>query len=255
MNIINKLITGKNIVKTFGSGTEQAKALNGVSAEIEKGEFVAVMGPSGSGKSTLLFALSGMDEITGGSVKFGDTELSKLRKNDLADVRRKKMGFIFQQPTMLKNLNLLDNIILPAVQDGKKDTAGLTQKAKSLMKKTGIDGLESRDTTEVSGGQLQRAGICRALMNSPEILFADEPTGSLNSKSAEEIMGLLVDINKEGTAILLVTHDAKVAARADRIMFTKDGNIVSELLLHKFTGKDMGTRTEKVLAQMAVVGI
>ncbi|MBA9086815.1 putative ABC transport system ATP-binding protein [Fontibacillus solani] len=252
---MNSIITGKNIVKIFGKGNEQVKALNEVNVEITEGEFVAVMGPSGSGKSTLLFALSGMDEITGGSVKFGDTELSELRENALADVRRTKMGFVFQQPTMLKNLNLLDNIILPAAHGGKKDTAKLTQKAKALMKKTGIAGLESRDTTEVSGGQLQRAGICRALMNAPEILFADEPTGALNSKSAEEIMGLLVDINKEGTAILLVTHDAKVAARADRVLFTKDGNIVFELPLQKFSGRDMEARGEKVLAGMATVGI
>ena len=252
---MNRMITGENIVKIFGKGNEQFRALDGANVEIAKGEFVAVMGPSGSGKSTLLFALSGMDEITSGSVKFGDTELSKLPENGLADIRRTKMGFVFQQPTMLKNLNLLDNIILPSTQNSKKDTTKLTQKAKSLMKKTGIDGLESRDISEVSGGQLQRAGICRALMNAPEILFADEPTGALNSKSAEEIMELLVDINKEGTAILLVTHDAKVAAMADRVLFTKDGNIVLELPLQKFSGEDTEERGEKILAGMAAVGI
>lgn len=252
---MNSIIIGKNIVKIFGKGNEEIKALNEVNVEIAKGEFVAVMGPSGSGKSTLLFALSGMDDITGGSVKFDDMELSKLRENTLADIRRKKMGFIFQQPTMLKNLNLLDNIILPATYKGKKDTMKVTRKAKELMKKTGISELESRDTTEVSGGQLQRAGICRALMNEPEILFADEPTGALNSRSAEEIMELLVDINKEGTAILLVTHDSKVAARADRILFTKDGNIVSELSLQKFSDKDIDLRGKKVLAGMEAVGI
>ncbi len=250
---MNRIITGKNIVKIFNEGKEQVRALNEVNLEIMKGEFVAIMGPSGSGKSTLLFALSGMDEITGGSVKFGDTELSELSANALADVRRTKMGFVFQQPTMLKNLNLLDNIILHAAHGGKKDTAKLTQKAKALMKKTGITGLESRDTTEVSGGQLQRAGICRALMNQPEILFADEPTGALNSKSAEEIMRLLIDINKEGTTILLVTHDVKVAARADRILFTKDGNIVSELLLQKFSDRDLKAREEKILAEIAAL--
>lgn len=252
---MNHIITGKNITKIFGNGNEQSKVLNDVNVEIAEGEFVAVMGPSGSGKSTLLFALSGMDEITSGSVKFGDTELSNLRENTLADLRRKKMGFVFQQPTMLKNLNLLDNILLPATQEGKKHTAKLTQKAKALMKKTGLAGLENRDITEVSGGQLQRAGICRALMNTPEILFADEPTGALNSKSAEEIMSLLVDINKEGTAILLVTHDAKVAARADRVLFAKDGNIVSELPLQKFDDKDTQERGETVLAGMAALGI
>lgn len=252
---MNSIIIGKDIVKIFGKGNEEIKALNEVKVEIAKGEFVAVMGPSGSGKSTLLFALSGMDDITGGSVKFDDMELSKLRENTLADVRRRKMGFVFQQPTMLKNLNILDNIILPAEYKGKKDSRKLTQKAKELMKKTGISGLENRDTTEVSGGQLQRAGICRALMNNPEILFADEPTGALNSRSAEEIMELLVDINKEGTAILLVTHDSKVAARADRILFTKDGNIVSELSLQNFSDKDIDLRGKKVLAGMAAVGI
>ncbi|WP_326513254.1 ABC transporter ATP-binding protein [Clostridium intestinale] len=252
---MNSIIVGKDIVKIFGKGGEEIKALNEVNVEIAKGEFVAVMGPSGSGKSTLLFALSGMDDITGGSVKFDDIELSKLRENTLADVRRRKMGFVFQQPTMLKNLNILDNIILPAEYKGKKDSRKLTQKAKELMKKTGISGLENRDTTEVSGGQLQRAGICRALMNDPEILLADEPTGALNSRSAEEIMELLVDINKEGTAILLVTHDSKVAARADRILFTKDGNIVSELSLQNFSDKDIDLRGKKVLAGMAAVGI
>ncbi|QLY81290.1 ABC transporter ATP-binding protein [Clostridium intestinale] len=252
---MNSIIIGKNIVKVFGKGSEEIKALNEVNVEIAKGEFVAVMGPSGSGKSTLLFTLSGMDDITAGSVKFDDMELSKLQENTLADIRRRKMGFIFQQPTMLKNLNLLDNIILPATYKGKKDSRKLTQKAKELMKKTGISGLESRDTKEVSGGQLQRAGICRALMNEPDILFADEPTGALNSRSAEEIMELLVDINKEGTAILLVTHDSKVAARADRILFTKDGNIVSELSLQKFSDKDIDLRGKKVLAGMEAVGI
>lgn len=252
---MENIVTGKNIIKTFGRGIEQAKVLDRVNIEIKKGEFVAVMGPSGSGKSTLLFALSGMDDISDGSVKFGDTELSKLREDELADVRRMKMGFIFQQPTMLKNLNLLDNIILPATRNGKKDTVVLTQRAKALMQKTGIDGLENRATTEVSGGQLQRAGICRALINAPEILFADEPTGALNSKSAEEIMELLVGINREGTSILLVTHDAKIAAHANRILFTKDGNIVAELSLQKFSEKDMGARIEKVLTQMAAVGI
>ncbi len=252
---MENIVIGKNIVKVYGNGVEQTKALNTVDIKIKKGEFVAVMGPSGSGKSTLLFALSGMDDISGGSVKFGDTELSKLRENELADVRRTKMGFIFQQPTMLKNLNLLDNILLPAIGEGRKDTAILGQRAKVLMKRTGINGLENRDVTEVSGGQLQRAGICRALINAPEILFADEPTGALNSKSAEEIMGLLVGINREGTSILLVTHDAKIAACADRILFMKDGKIDSELLLQKLGGKETGVRTEKILRQMATVGI
>jgi putative ABC transport system ATP-binding protein len=254
---MKNIITGTRIVKMFGKGNEQAKVkvLDEVNVAIAKGEFVAVMGPSGSGKSTLLFALSGMDEISSGSVQFGDTKLSQLSENALADLRRTRMGFVFQQPTMLRNLTILDNIILPAAQEGRRDTAMLVQKAQALMTKTGIAGLENRDITEVSGGELQRTGICRALLNAPEILFADEPTGALNSKTAEEIMALLVDINKSGTAILLVTHDAKVAARADRVLFTKDGRIVSELPLAKFSSTDLEKRGEKVLTEMAAVGI
>lgn len=252
---MNTIITGRNIVKTFGTGADQVNVLEGVNAEIEKGEFVAVMGPSGSGKSTLLFALSGMDSVTSGTVMFGDTELSKLNENERADVRRTRMGFIFQQPTMLKNLNLLDNIILPAARGGKKDTVKLTQKAKSMMKKTGIDGLECRDITAVSGGQLQRAGICRALISDPKIVFADEPTGSLNSKSSDEIMALFSEIHQSGTAILLVTHDAKVAARAQRVLFMQDGKIVGSLALPEASSGNFAWKTEKILSEMKCLHI
>ncbi|MDR1213091.1 MAG: ABC transporter ATP-binding protein [Propionibacteriaceae bacterium] len=248
------IIAGTDIVKAFGLGEERTKALAGVDVAIGAGEFVAVMGPSGSGKSTLLFALSGLDTVTSGSVRFDGVELSELNEKQLADTRRTKMGFVFQQPTMLKNLNLLDNIILPAAQDRRK-TDALVAEARALMEKTGIAGLEARAVTEVSGGQLQRAGICRALMNKPPVLFADEPTGALDSKSAEEILNLLVEINRDGTAILLVTHDAKVAARADRVLFTKDGRLVSDLPLGFSDGADLAAREEKVFARMADVGL
>lgn len=260
---MEKIITAKGIVKKFDKN--EANVLNGVDVDISGSEFVALMGPSGSGKSTLLFALSGMDDITEGSVKFDGVELSSLGENELADIRRTRMGFVFQQPTMLKNLNLLDNIILPAMPGKKQKAREVTAKAKALMNKTGIGGLEQRDTTEVSGGQLQRAGICRALINSPRILFADEPTGALNSKSADEIMALLTAINREGTAILLVTHDAKVAARADRILFTKDGSITHEMRFEenrgngmrseKYHRQEMEARVDKVVRQMTAIGI
>lgn len=252
---MEKIITGKNIVKTYGKGEEKNNALDGVDIEISRDEFTAVMGPSGCGKSSLLFALSGTDDINNGSVKMDGVELSKLKEKKLADIRRTKMGFVFQQPTMLKNLNLLDNIILPSLQQGKKSDANIIERAKTLMKKTGIAGLESRNTTEVSGGQLQRAGICRALMGTPEIVFADEPTGALNSKAAEGIMALISEINDKGTAVLLVTHDAKVAARADRILFMKDGRIVAELKFDKFKAHDLENRAEKVMLQMKNIEI
>ena len=252
---MKKIIEGRSIVKVFGKGEEKSTALNGVDVDITQGEFIAIMGASGSGKSTLLFSLSGMDNISDGSVKFCDIDLSQRNESELADLRRTRMGFVFQQPTMLRNLNLLDNIILPAMQGSKVIKCEIIQKAKKLMIETGISGLEKRDITEVSGGQLQRAGICRALINSPEILFADEPTGALNSKSANEIMELFSDINKDGTAILLVTHDPKVAARADRVLLTKDGKIISDIFLDKSSGENFDARVNIIIKQMAVIGI
>jgi putative ABC transport system ATP-binding protein len=252
---MKKIINGENIVKSFGEGDEQRNVLEGVYVEINEGEFVAVMGPSGSGKSTLLFAISGIDGVDGGKIVFDGKDLSAVGENELSDIRRTKMGFIFQQPTMLKNLNILDNIILPSMRGNGKNTAKISEKARALMKRVGIAELETRDITQVSGGQLQRAGICRALMSSPKIIFGDEPTGALNSKSAHEIMDIFSEINADGTAIMLVTHDSKVAARTERILFMGDGKIVSELKLPKFDGTDIDHRVEEVTAKMLEIGI
>jgi putative ABC transport system ATP-binding protein len=242
-------------VKSFGVDHEQRNVLDGVSVDINEGEFVAVMGPSGSGKSTLMFALSGMDSVDGGKVVFDGMDLTEVGEKELSEIRRIKMGFIFQQPTMLKNLNILDNIILPSMRNNRKNAPKISEKARMLMQRVGIGELEKRDITQVSGGQLQRAGICRALMNNPKIIFGDEPTGALNSKSSEEIMDIFSDINSDGTALMLVTHDAKVAALTDRIMFMRDGKIVSELKLPKFNGKDIEDRVNEVTVKMREVGI
>ncbi len=228
---MKNIVSCDKISKSYGFGNEKNKVLDNISIEIKEGEFTAIMGPSGSGKSTLLFALSGMDDVDSGYVVFDGANLSELSENARADMRRLKMGFVFQQPTLLKNLNIIDNIILPSMRDNKRHNKELVKKAKELMKKTGISELESRDTTQVSGGQLQRAGICRALMNNPKIIFADEPTGALNSQSAQEIMDILRKINAEGTAMLIVTHDANIAAQAKRVIFMRDGKIACEILL------------------------
>ncbi|WP_169089744.1 ABC transporter ATP-binding protein [Paenibacillus sp. PL91] len=252
---MEKILICDRIVKSFGEGDEKRNVLDGVSVEINEGEFVAVMGPSGSGKSTLMYALSGTDNVNGGKVVFGGKDLSAASENELSDIRRTVMGFVFQQPTMLKNLNILDNIILTSMRDNRKNAAKISEKARGLMKRVGIGELEERRITQVSGGQLQRAGICRALMNSPKIIFGDEPTGALNSVSAQEIMDIFSEINADGTAVMLVTHDAKVAARTERIMFMHDGKIVSELKLPKFDGADMDGRVEKVTVKMREIGI
>lgn len=252
---MKKIISAEGVAKSFGEGDERCQVLDGVSVDINEGEFVSVMGPSGSGKSTLMFALSGMDGIDGGKVAFDGQDLSALRETELADIRRTKMGFVFQRPTLLRNLNILDNIILPSMRGNRKSAAKITETARALMKKVGIAELEKRDITQVSGGQLQRADICRALMSNPRIIFGDEPTGALNSKSAEEIMNIFSEINADGTAVMLVTHDAKVAARTERIMFMRDGKIVSEMRLPKFSGTSIDDRTQEVTARMREIGI
>ncbi|HWI63874.1 MAG TPA: ABC transporter ATP-binding protein [Symbiobacteriaceae bacterium] len=252
---MKKIIIAEGIVKSFGEGEEKCQVLDGVSVEINEGEFISVMGPSGSGKSTLMYALSGMDGVDGGTVAFDGQDLSALKENELADIRRTKMGFVFQRPTLLRNLNILDNIILPSMRDNRKNAAKITDKARALMQKVGIAELEKRDITQVSGGQLQRADICRALMSNPRIIFGDEPTGALNSKSAEEIMNIFSEINAEGTAVMLVTHDAKVAARTERIMFMRDGKIVSEMRLPKFSGTGLEDRLAAVTAKTRELGV
>lgn len=252
---MNQLLCGKKIIKSFGKGSEKRNVLNGVNVEIKDGEFVSIMGPSGSGKSTLLYALSGMDTIDDGEVTFEDYKLSGLSNDALSDLRRNRMGFVFQQPTLLKNLNILDNIILPQMRNHHKDIKKLIEKAKILMKQMGIEDLEKREITQASGGQLQRAGICRALMNSPKIIFGDEPTGALNTKAAKEVMELFTQINEDGTTILLVTHDPNIAARTERVLFLCDGEIVSECKMTKFTRENLNIRADKIMQKMYSIGI
>lgn len=219
--------------------------LSSVSLEMEEGEMLAVMGPSGSGKSTLLYQAAGMDTPSGGRVWLKETEITGLDEDGKAALRLHRMGFVFQQMNMMANLNILDNILLPAVQANRsrgvrkrapgKSAGELAQEARALMEKLGLSGLEERRITQVSGGQLQRACICRSMMNSPEILFADEPTGALNQSAAKEVMEELTKLNREGTAILMVTHDSKVAGCCERILYLLDGRICGELRLGKMT--------------------
>ena len=222
-----KIIEVKDLCKTYITNKRQNNVLRNVSFSIDEGEMVAVMGPSGSGKSTLLYTVSGMDSMTAGEVIFSERNISKLKQNELAALRLDEMGFIFQQMYMLKNLSVLDNIILPARQS-KANTLSAKEKleyGKELMRKLGIIEIADNDINEVSGGQLQRACICRSMINKPKMIFADEPTGALNRQSSDEVMDELCKINAQGTTIMLVTHDAKVAARCSRVMYIVDGNI------------------------------
>lgn len=226
------IIEVKDLCKTYVVNKRQNNVLKNVSFKINEGEMVAIMGPSGSGKSTLLYSVSGMDRATSGEVLFAGKDITKLSEGELAEIRLDKMGFIFQQMYMMKNLTILDNIVLPAIES-KKD--GSTKKDKiargeELMRKLGIIDVADNDINEVSGGQLQRACICRSMMNSPEILFADEPTGALNRQSSQEVVEELSKLNKEGTTIMMVTHDSKVAAKCSRVLYIVDGRIEGEYI-------------------------
>ena len=220
----------KDLCKTYIVNKRQNNVLKNVNFTIGEGEMVAVMGPSGSGKSTLLYAVSGMDSLTAGEVNFCGRNIAGMGERELADLRLDEMGFIFQQMYMLKNLTILDNIILPATQSKKqreprRETA---RRGQDFMRKLGIIDIADNDINEVSGGQLQRACICRSMINNPKMIFADEPTGALNRTSSDEVMEELVKLNSEGTTIMLVTHDVKVAAKCTRVMYIVDGNIKGE---------------------------
>lgn len=226
--------------------------LRDVSFTVEEGEMVAVMGPSGSGKSTLLYLVSGMERASSGEIRLGDTEICSMSEEALARLRLSETGFVFQQMNMFLNLNLFDNILFPAVQLKKDRTAKkeAERRAQELMEKLSIGNLGARRITEVSGGQLQRACICRSMMNRPKILFADEPTGALNQGAAAEVMEELERIHREGTTILMVTHDCKVACRCSRILYLLDGKIEGELKLLGLSARERENRAGAWLAGM-----
>ena len=234
---MENILEVKDLCKTYIINKRQNNVLKNVNFNVKEGEMIAVMGPSGSGKSTLLYAVSGMDDITAGEVEFCGKRISELNAKELAGLRLDEMGFIFQQMYMLKNLTVLDNIILPACQSDKikENRKETVQRGQDLMRKLGIIEIADNDINEVSGGQLQRACICRSMMNRPKVIFADEPTGALNRTSSEEVVEELAKINNEGTTIMLVTHDVKVAAKCTRVMYIVDGNIAGEYNLGKYT--------------------
>jgi len=232
---MSNILEARSLNKKVELGKDnELHILKDVNLEIEEGEFVSVMGPSGSGKSTLLYNVSGMDRLTSGSVKLKGLEMGGLKEEELANIRLNNMGFVFQDINLLKNLSVIDNIMFPALISKDADKLKVKQKAKKLMEMTGIEKYADNNITQASGGQLQRAGICRALINDPDIIFGDEPTGALDSKSAAEIMSILADINKKGTTIMLVTHDAKVAAKSERVLYMVDGRIIAQKKMIKY---------------------
>ena len=237
----------------------KGEILHDISLSVGKGEMVAIMGPSGSGKSTLLYNISGMDTPTGGKVYLRDREITALSEDEKASLRLHRIGFVFQQMNMMENLNILDNILLPALQANKdrkglrRDKKELMNEAESLMDKLSIAGLGERRITQVSGGQLQRACICRSMINHPEIIFADEPTGALNKSATEEVMTALTALNRDGTTILMVTHDSRLASRCGRVLYLVDGQIYGEMTFEadeNISNKEREDKLNQWLAKM-----
>ena len=237
---MSTVLQAKGLCKTYIVNKHQNNVLKNIDLTVNEGEMVTIMGPSGSGKSTLLYCVSGMDRVTAGEVIFNGKDTTKLSAKELSSLRLEEMGFIFQQMYMMKNLSVLDNIILPAVESKNRTESRkqIEERGKALMHRLGIDEVCGNDINEVSGGQLQRACICRCMINSPKIIFADEPTGSLNRSSSDEVMKELLSLNKDGTTIMCVTHDTKVASKCSRVLYITDGNIVGEKELGSFSGDE-----------------
>jgi putative ABC transport system ATP-binding protein len=240
--VLDPVLHAHGLTKAFDGQT----VLRGVDLQVDEGEFISVMGPSGSGKSTLLYNISGMDTMTAGEVRFAGEELGSLSQKELARLRLTTMGFIFQHVYLLKNLCLLDNVVLPAYLAGLAPRDELNERALALMERVGVAELANRDVSEASGGQLQRIGICRALINEPRILLGDEPTGALDSTAAGEIMDILGELNDEGTTIMVVTHDPKVAARTSRVLYLVDGRIVGDRQQGRYLGTDLDQRHQEL---------
>jgi len=237
------MLKAVNIKKNFDLDKTKLQILKGIDINIQGGEFVTIMGKSGSGKSTLLNILSTLDTPSEGEVYFEDVKIDNLSDDDSSKLRRESFGFVFQLPKMVKNLSILDNILLPSLQY-KKDRKSAIEAATNLMQKIGIEGIANKKISQVSGGQLQRAGICRALINNPKILFADEPTGALDSGTTKDVLNLFSTFHKEGKTIVTVTHDINVAATSQRVLFMKDGLLIHDISL----GDDVNENLSKLKA-------
>lgn len=219
------IITTNKLCKTFSNGGVFQHVLKNLDIEIYNGDFTVIMGSSGAGKSTLLYALSGMDKPTLGEIKFFDKNIEKLTNDKLAVFRRNNCGFIFQQMFLLDNMSILDNILISGLLVSS-DRKAVTSRAKELLTQVGLEELTWRKfPAQLSGGEVQRAAIVRALINRPSVIFADEPTGSLNSTAGKAALDVLTEVNREGQNIIMVTHDLKSARRGNRILYLRDGVI------------------------------
>ena len=249
----NAILKTENLSKSFSNGGTMQHVLRNIDLELYEGDFTVIMGASGAGKSTLMYALSGMDTPTLGKISFGDTNISDLSQDGLAVFRREHCGFVFQQIYLIDGMNVMDNVLTAGLLVNK-DKKALVERAKELFAAVGIsEEDQSKFPTQISGGQAQRVGIVRALINSPEILFADEPTGALNSKTGLDVLDTLTKFNEHGQSVVMVTHDIRSARRGNRILYLKDGVILGECDLGKYSHGDTA-RHEKLSAFLKDMG-
>jgi len=241
----DKIISAKNLVKSFGSGNTKQVIINNLDLDIYANDFTVIMGSSGAGKSTLMYLLSGMDKTTSGNIIFNNKNICKMNNDELAIFRRRSCGFVFQQIYMLDKMSLMDNVLTAGllVSKNKKE---IVNRARELFSNVNIpEVIYKKNMNQVSGGECQRAGIVRAAINNPSIIFADEPTGALNSENSTAVLDVLTKLNNGGQSIIMVTHDKKSALRGNRIIYLKDGKIFGELILGKYENND-NTRDEKL---------
>ena len=242
---MEELLKTKKLCRDFKTDSGVQRILNNIDLTFYKGDFTVIMGSSGSGKSTLLYSLSGMDEITEGHIWINNTDISTLSGDEMALFRRKHCGFVFQQICLIDSMTVLDNVMAAGLLNNKNKQE-VSNKAKQLLNSVQVEEHTwSKFPTQISGGRAQRVGIVRSLINSPDILFADEPTGALNSKTGTDVLNLFTKFNEQGQSIIMVTHDTKSAIRGNRILYLRDGKILNECNLGKYDGNN-SDRTEKL---------
>ncbi|MCL1964901.1 MAG: ABC transporter ATP-binding protein [Firmicutes bacterium] len=243
---MSTIIKTNKLCKSFSNGGKQIHVIKNLDMEIEEGAFTVIMGSSGSGKSTLLYAISGMDQPTLGEVWFGEQNIAKMSNDQLAVFRRKNCGFVFQQIHLMDNMSVMDNVLASGLllSDDKR---AIAKRAAELFAKVGLGKeLWGKFPSQLSGGEAQRVGIVRALINHPAVLFADEPTGSLDSSSSMAVLDVMNEINASDQSVVMVTHDLKIAARGGRIIYLRDGTIFGELCLPAYASDDKTARIEKL---------
>ena len=245
------ILSAKGLCKSFAHNGGQVHILSEVDIDIYEGDFTIIMGASGSGKSTTLYALSGMDRATAGQVMYRGEDIVKMNEKQLAELRHGDFGFIFQQMHLVSNLSLFENVAVSGYLNKNKTASEVDKRTDELLDIMGLSKIKAHLPSQCSGGEQQRCAIARAVINEPKLLFADEPTGALNRKNTTEVLNLMTDLNRKGQSILMVTHDARAALRASRVIYIEDGSVVGELELPPYASEEEKSRESQINAWLS----